>query len=284
MSTKARAKIPGLSVERADIIVAGIAIIDCVMKRLGVNTLRVHDRGIRDGLILNMIEQEFPKLAVKAAPHNRISTARKFAHTCNYERPHSEHVAKLALQIFDQLAEVAPQMGLWTVTHREVLEAASILHDIGYYINYAKHHKHSHHLIIHSELSGFTYRELNVIGNIARYHRRAEPKKSHPAFAALPPSDRQMVEALAAILRVADGLDRTHSQVVKSVTLQLRKDQIAFCARADAEPTVDIWGASRKCRLFKRVFERTPVFEWVPADSELGATHAKAIKPLSLAS
>jgi exopolyphosphatase / guanosine-5'-triphosphate,3'-diphosphate pyrophosphatase len=262
MSVKARAKIPGLNLDRAEIVVAGIAIIDCLMRHLRVNTLRIHDRGIRDGLLLSMIRKEFPKLTRTPVAHrDRIQSARKFASLCNYEVKHSEHVTKLALIIFDQMARLCPSK-FWTTTRRELLEAAAILHDIGYYINYAKHHKHSHHLIVHSELAGFTSRELNVVGNIARYHRRSEPSKDHPAFASLELDDRRVVRRLAAILRIADGLDRTHAQAVQSITLERNRAKMRFILLGSAEPTVDIWGAERKSRLFRRVFGLKPSFEW----------------------
>jgi exopolyphosphatase/guanosine-5'-triphosphate,3'-diphosphate pyrophosphatase len=270
LSPKARSRIPGLSPERADIIVAGVAIVDAVMQRLKVNTLRVHDRGIRDGLILGMVRELHPaRTSGQARPPDRMTAVRQFAKSCNYEQAHSEHVAGLALQVFDQLATQIPEghsKEPWrTPFGRELLEAAGVLHDVGYRINYAKHHKHSYHMIVHSDLPGFTHREIELIANIARYHRRANPKNSHRAFARLPESDQELVRRLAAILRIVDGLDRAHAQVVRSVRVETCRSVVNFLVHADAEPAVDMWGADRKSGLFEKVFELKPKFEWTGA-------------------
>ena len=201
MSPSSRAEVAGLSPDRADIIVAGLAIAEAVMKQLGANELQVHDRGIRDGLLLSLTSQLFPDTApsTTGAP-DRMRSVRQFAEQCHYERDHSEHVTTLALEIFDQLSAVrerdetivppALSESLVADGARGLLETASVLHDIGYHINYSRHHKHSYHLIIHSDLAGFGHRELEIVANIARYHRRAHPKKDHPNFRRLPSADQ----------------------------------------------------------------------------------------------
>ncbi len=264
MSPKARARVPGLSVERSEIIIAGVAIIDAVMQRLKVNTLRVHDRGIRDGLILTMIQEIFPQSgAIVGRPLERMEAVRLFARRCNYEQAHSDHVARLAVQAFDQVAAHlgADSVGVKSGA-RELLEAAGVLHDVGYYINYAKHHKHSYHMIVHSDLPGFTHREIEVIANVARYHRRGGPKNRHSNFAKLAPVDQNLVMRLAAILRIVDGLDRAHAQLVRNVRVEVRKNTAWFIADAAQEPAVDIWGANRKCGLFGKAFGLEPRFDW----------------------
>jgi exopolyphosphatase/guanosine-5'-triphosphate,3'-diphosphate pyrophosphatase len=285
LSPKARARVPGLSPERAEIIIAGIAIVDGLMRKLKVNTLRVHDRGIRDGLLLSMIRELYPQARQAAASGpNRMNAVRQFALSCNYEKAHSDHVTALAVQVFDQLAAQRPGAGAGAQTAseawsrplcREILEAAGLLHDVGYYINYAKHHKHSYHLIVHSELPGFTHREIEIIANVARYHRRANPKPSHANFANLPEVDQQIVLKLSAILRIVDGLDRAHAQIVKSVRVEVRKGTARFIVHAGTEPAVDIWGAERKCKLFKRGFGLEPRFEWAGAKLHAASARAK---------
>ena len=250
-----RAAVPGLSPERADIIVAGVAIIDRVMKQLGVNRLRVNEGGVRDGMLL--------ELAAAASagrgpdPARRVASARRFAESSGYERAHAEHVARLALTLFDQLAALEP--GLFgdpraTQQARELLVSAALLHDIGYLISYAGHHKHSFHIIMHGEITGFTGRERRIIANVARYHRRSEPKNKHADFARLSDDDRALVRRLAAILRLADGLDRTHAQGVTALTLSRVDDgwRVEIQSRDDAASTR--WGAERKSGLFERVF------------------------------
>jgi exopolyphosphatase/guanosine-5'-triphosphate,3'-diphosphate pyrophosphatase len=263
MSPKARGRLPGMSPERSEIIVAGVAIIDAVMQRLKVNTLRVHDRGIRDGLILSMIGEIYPQASAAASgPLDRMEAVRAFAQRCNYEKAHSDHVAALAVQAFDQIAGQLGPAAVGGEDARELLEAAGFLHDIGYYINYAKHHKHSYHLIVHSDLPGYTHREIEVMANVARYHRRAGPKNRHSNFAKLSPADQNLVLKLSAILRVVDGLDRAHAQVVRSLRVELRKGTAWFIVEADSEPMVDLWGAARKSALFLKAFGLEPRFDW----------------------
>lgn len=264
MSPKTRTRVPGMSPERVEIIVAGIAIIDAVMKRLKVNTLRVHDRGIRDGLILSMIREIYPHAGtLTGVPLQRMESVRLFAQRCNYEQAHSDHVARLAVQAFDQ---IAAQLGSEALSAgagaRELLEAAGVLHDVGYYINYAKHHKHSYHLIVHSDLPGFTHREIEIIANVARYHRSAGPKNKHANFGKLAPADQEMVMRLSAILRVVDGLDRAHAQLVRNLRVELKRNTAWFIVDADQEPAVDIWGAARKSSLFLKAFGLEPRFDW----------------------
>lgn len=265
LPVKERARVPGLSADRADIIVAGLVIVDAVLKRLGVDRARVHDGGIRDGLLLSMFGASPPDERAPAST-DPIGAVRRFARACAFEEAHSLHVAALALAIFDQLGpELARAMGdrgFDAARARQILEAAAVLHDVGYLINYASHHKHSYHLIVHADLPGWTSREVQVIANIARYHRCASPKRKHATFAVLARSDQQLVRVLAAVLRIADGLDRTHIQRVRSVGVQVRSGAAFFAVSADGAPDVDLWGAARKSRLFERIFGLAAHFEW----------------------
>ncbi|MDT8342774.1 MAG: HD domain-containing protein, partial [Longimicrobiales bacterium] len=167
---------------------------------------------------------------------------REFARKCRANEPHFEQVAFLGGRLFDALADplsLDPE-------DRELLVAAAILHDIGYLISHARHHKHAYHLITHSGLPGFSGREIEIVANVARYHRRAHPKKSHEAWARLGSDDRERVRRLAGLLRVADGLDRTHGSEVTDVEAEMRDGRIRIVARAEREPRVDLWNANRK--------------------------------------
>src|SRR5262249_20469780 len=159
--------------------------------------------------------------------------------------------------------------GGWSApANRSLLEAAALLRDVGYLINYSKHHQHSYHLIVHSELPGFTPRELRLIANIARYHRRAQPKPKHPNFADLPRSHRKLVRHLAAMLRIADGLDRNRVQNVRRVRVRVEDGDALFLLDALEDPAVDMWGALSKSRMFQKVFGVKPHFQWGSAPPE----------------
>jgi exopolyphosphatase / guanosine-5'-triphosphate,3'-diphosphate pyrophosphatase len=268
-----RSRVPGLSAERAEIIVAGLSIVERLMKHLGVNRLQIHDGGIRDGMLRTMGSALFPTNG-HATPGTAdpIRSVRHFAATCRYEERHCNHVAYLAKQIFDQLAGL-PRYATEDWAHpsnRLLLESAALLHDVGYLINYAKHHKHSYHLIAHSDLAGFTPRQIELVANIARYHCGARPKRKHPEFAKLPKADRKLVRRLAAILRIAEGLERSHRENVRAVLLRLQDEIATFIVDAAEDPAVDIWGAEHKCRLFQKVFGLTPRFEWKLAPEKDG--------------
>jgi len=190
---------------------------------------------------------------------SRLDSARAFARQCRSSERHCEHVARLATQLFEGLAE---RFGL-PADVRELLEAAALLHDIGYVINHAKHHKHAYHLILHGDLQGFTQRELEIVACIARYHRKAFPSKRHTAFARLERADRRLVRALAGILRVADGLDRTHTQRITAVTCATHRGFVEMTLQARSDPRVEIWDAERKAGLFQRAFDLDPRFVWL---------------------
>ncbi|MBX3403628.1 MAG: CHAD domain-containing protein [Phycisphaeraceae bacterium] len=266
LSLRDRSRVPGLPADRADIIVAGLTVIDRLLERLHANSVLIHEGGIRDGLLLSMVRCEGAADA-NGGRNNPMRGVLRFAKACQYEAAHARHVARLSLSIFDQLVEQRdalkrPESADLSPRDRVLLEAAAVLHDVGYLVNYASHHKHSYHLIVHADLPGLTSREIQVVANIARYHRAAEPKDKHRNFAALGEEDRQRVRALAAILRVADGLDRTHMQRIRALRLRLTRSAANFDITADAEPSVDVWGAVRKSRLFSRVYGTLPHFDW----------------------
>ncbi len=256
---------PGLSPDRADIIVAGGTIVERIMKYLGVNCLRVHDGGVRDGLIRTMIGAMYPSSdGIKREPPDPLHSVRQFATTCGYEDRHCNHVAQLAGQIFDQLANrfPAPPGGWSDPANRVILEAAALLKDVGYLINYSKHHQHSYQLIIHSELAGFGQREVQLVANIARYHRGSRPRQDHPNFADLAKPERELVRHLAAILRIADGLDRNRVQNVRRVSVRVEDGIATFVLDAAENPTVEIWEALSKSGMFHKAFKAKAVFKW----------------------
>jgi len=283
MTLAERVRVPGLPSERADIIVAGLLIAECMMKRLSVNEMRVHDRGIRDGLLLEMADRARGG-EPSAPPADPMRSVHRFAAACRYDHAHCEHVAGLALQIYDQLRaraardDPAPEWAAaLTDESRLILEAASLLQDVGYHVNYARHHKHSHHLILHADLPGFTPRQTRMIANTARYHRRAAPKLKHESFARLSAPDRATVRALAAILRVAGGLDRAHVRRVSAVRVELDGEDARFAVDAPEDPRVELWGAARKAGLFESVFGAEASFVWAPASP--GSAPATGTRP-----
>lgn len=248
MSVKQRRSVAGLNSDRADIIVTGLAIIERIMRRLKVNQLQVHTGGVRDGLIQAMIHHLQP--LQEADTDTQRAAVLRLAESCGVDMAHSEQVARLAGELFDQLVE---KFKLDT-EDRILLESAALLQDVGYLINYDRHHKHSYHLIYNSQLAGFDRRDIDIIANVARYHRGARPKKKHANFRRLTKKDQQRVRQLVAILRLAGGLDRSHSQQVESVEVVVEADHTRLLVRTADDPEVDLWGARRRKTLFEKVF------------------------------
>jgi len=256
-----REQIRGLNPDRADIIVAGAAAVFRLARYLGARDVQVHERGIRDGLLLTMIDERFPEGEVLDAG-DRLEWVTRFARRCGVNEPHAAHVLRLAYALFDELAD---RHGLGP-DERDLLGAAALLHDVGYLIGHSKHHKHAFHLIMHADLPGFSAHEVEVIANVARYHRRAHPRKKHANFARLDPADRQRVRILSALLRLAAGLDRTHTQAVRGVTAQAKNGRVWIGVEAEVDPEVEIWDASRKTELLEDVFGAQVELEWVPTE------------------
>jgi len=247
----ARRQIPGLNPQRADIIVAGVAVIARLTRWLGSQRVLVNDRGVRDGVLLSMID-DLTGVAPpsRTQPPDRLELARRFARKCRSNERHCEQVARLAVEIFEALrdAYALPPAGA------DMLRAAALLHDIGYLINHERHHKHAYHLIMHGDLRGFSAREIELIANVARYHRRAFPKKSHTNFARLDRGERRLVRRLAGILRVADGLDRTHGQAITRVRCRMGDGWVRVHAVAARDPAIELEDAKRKAALFEQAF------------------------------
>jgi exopolyphosphatase/guanosine-5'-triphosphate,3'-diphosphate pyrophosphatase len=251
-----RQRMPGLSPDRADIIVAGAVILYEIMARLHVNLLRVNARGIRHALLHRMIARGAAGPASGPAAPQRVAAAEAFGRSLRFEERHAMQVKRVSESLFDQLAK---PLGLDPAL-RDLLSAAALLHDVGYVVSYRQHHKHAYRLIAHGSLEGFTPRERELIALVARYHRRGFPKKSHRAFATLPKDDRCLVSSLAAFLRLADALDRRHSQRLREVRCRVAEDgTIRLALRSERDLMVEAHAAEEKADLFEQVFGRNLV-------------------------
>lgn len=249
-SCKERKAVPGLSPERADIIVAGVAVVDELMHLSGTNILKINERGIREGLILQSL-QKHGLLEQRRAVRDWGTAVRDFARSCHVDEHHAEQVARLSLQLFDALAD---PFGL-DQRSRQLLETAAILHDVGYFISYSAHHKHSYHLIRYASLFDFTPREKELIANIARYHRKALPKKKHEGYAGLSREDQLLVKKLGGILRLVDGLDRRRSSAVTGLDCSLANKTFHIALQGSDDLSVELYGGEIKGDLFQLAFD-----------------------------
>jgi exopolyphosphatase/guanosine-5'-triphosphate,3'-diphosphate pyrophosphatase len=274
-----RSGMPGLSPDRADIIIAGAAILFEVMSHLKVNHLRVNARGIRHALLHRMAARRAGAGTAPAIVHpGRLQAAEAFGRSLHFEEAHAGQVRRLSESLFDQLAGPLGIDG----GGRDILAAAALLHDVGYVVGYRRHHKHAYRLIAHAQIEGFTPRERELVALVARYHRRGRPKRGHRAWASLPKDDRRLVTALSATLRLADALDRRHSQGVTAVRCRVTRKRFHVTLHSDRDVSVEIHAAEEKSGLLEQVLRRTLVLASRRRRSRAraAATAGQGAKPL----
>ena len=258
-NARQRAAMHGLDEGRRDQIVAGALLVRELFRRLKLRRIQIASAALREGILVDYLSRHLPDLAIRQQiPDPRMRSVIALARRCSWHKSHSEHVARLTMRLFDDTRAIH---GLGT-PERQLIEYAALLHDIGWHIGRSGHHKHSMYLIRHGDLKGFAGEEIEIIANIARYHRKAPPSKRHDAYDALSPRSKKVVCAGAALLRLADGLDRSHANVVRDVRCRLVDGRDVKCAvktRWDAQ--LEIWGAKRKRELFEKVFKHPITFE-----------------------
>jgi exopolyphosphatase/guanosine-5'-triphosphate,3'-diphosphate pyrophosphatase len=255
---KDREKLEGLDAQRRDQIIAGAVLANEVMRRLNLKRIDLCRSALREGILVEYLARHQPDIAVRRQiPDPRRRSVLGLARRCNWEQPHSEHVTALCLQLFDQLKALH---GL-ADRERELVEYGALLHDVGWHIAGKGHHKHSMYLILHGDLKGFEDEEVQVIANIARYHRKGLPEGAHEAYAALSGAAKRIARVGAALLRVADGLDRSHNAVVSSLKCRTGDDGVRVSLETRGDPALEIWAAKRKRDLFEEVFARSITFK-----------------------
>lgn len=256
-SLEERLEMRGLDSRRADIILGGAGAARVLFQELGIKEMITCDKAIREGMIYHYIQKNRRKIRSEAEiPDVRKRNVLKLAHKCDYDREHAHQTAKLALQIFDRTQDLHKLSSL----DRELLEYASLLHDIGYYISYEKHHRHAYYLIRNVSMNGFSEEEIDIMATVARYHRQSIPKKKHIFFKNLEKSARRRVQWLAAILKLADALDRSHFSVVESLRLRIYDHKIIFILEAVDDAEYEIWEAQQKASLLEQLTGREVEF------------------------
>ena len=253
-----RLRVPGLDPRRADLIVAGAVLFDTILKELGTEEVTLCDLSLREGLALDYIDRNQTKVArVEQYPDVRRRSVVELAERCNYSPAHAGQVARLSLALFDQ-TQATHGLG---ERERVWLEYAALLHDVGVHISFTRHPKHSYYLIKNGDLRGFEPDEVEVIALIARYHRRGTPKKAHPGYGELPGELKRAVRTLGALLRLAEGLDRSHEQSIGDLVLSEVGDSWFVRIGAQGDTELELWSAQRLVRPLEEVLEHPIRFE-----------------------
>ena len=253
-----RLHMPGLDPRRADLSVAGVVLFDTIVRKLGAEEFTLCDLALREGLVLDYIQRNRAKIRkAERYPDVRRRSIIELGERCGFWQEHAQQVARLALSIFDQTRSTH---GLGE-REREWLEYGALLHDVGVHISYERHHRHSYYLIKNGGLRGFEPDEIEIIGLIARYHRQALPKKSHEGYGALPSKLRRTVKRLSAMVRLAEGLDRSHAQTVSAIDLYPQKDAYLARLRATGDAELELWAAHRHVQPLEEVLGKPIRFE-----------------------
>jgi exopolyphosphatase/guanosine-5'-triphosphate,3'-diphosphate pyrophosphatase len=250
MSLKSRMERFGLREDRADVILPACFVYHRIAELNGSEEILVPRVSLKDGVVQEILEQ------AKGAEHlldlrEQVGVScREMVARYKLDPKHAEKVADLALSLFDQ---TEPLHGLGK-QERIYLEAAALLHDVGYFISMQKHHKHSHYIIANSEIVGLTPAERIIVAGISRYHRKATPDPAHTEFEALPKKDRATVWSLAAILRIADALDKEHNSAVRSVECRLQNGSLFLRAVSRKSCRLEALGVTANAAMFRDHF------------------------------
>lgn len=246
-----RKSLSGLDSKRADIIPAGVILLSSIFEMLELQSLVISGFALREGIVIDSIQKLNPKLIDSKVKNVRKESILSLAANCRYDQKHCKHVSKLAVKIFDQLKFFHNL----DENCREYLESAALLHDIGYHIAHSKHHRHSQYIIQNSELLGFNENEIQIIANIARYHRKSHPKSRHPQYEELDQLSKTIVNKLSAILRLADSLDRTHQGIVNNIELKVYDQRLDILLTGlKVLPEIESWSFNRRKSLFEEIF------------------------------
>jgi exopolyphosphatase/guanosine-5'-triphosphate,3'-diphosphate pyrophosphatase len=249
-----RRNVPGINPERADIIIAGAAILDCLMDAFSIERLEVTGRGLQDGLLADYLSrmEDFPLLG---RLNVRERSVLQLARSCGVNEYHARTVARLALELYDSSRD--GELHSFEEAERELLLYATFLHDVGSFISYENHHAHSHYIISNSDMPGFSRDEVLIMANIARFHRKKAPGKKEMAMSGLAPAGQKRVRALTTLLRMAESLDRSHAALVRHARfLEIHREKATLLVSAVGDCQLELWGIENEAGHFRRVFGR----------------------------
>jgi exopolyphosphatase/guanosine-5'-triphosphate,3'-diphosphate pyrophosphatase len=251
LSLKQRMMRWGLYQDRADVVLPAAVVYEHLSVLSKQDTMLVPYAGTKEGILLDLVDRltlnsSYTHRKEKQLMHLTLSLGRRY----QFDQPHAQQVCRLALALFQQLQA---HHGLDADDHR-ILMVAALLHDIGSYISYKKHHKHALYLIAQSELPGFSAEEMLMAANIARYHRKNSPQPTHQQFARLTKSQRRRVTKLSSLLRIADALDRDHAQSIRRLKASVRHPYLDLKIAGRGFRDLEHWALQRKAQLFTDLF------------------------------
>jgi exopolyphosphatase / guanosine-5'-triphosphate,3'-diphosphate pyrophosphatase len=264
LDVPARMRVFRVRQDRAEVMGIAAIIIGTVAKWLDLRAILVPGVGVREGLLLDLVAEQYSACAASAEEKDRadelLAGAQWFAQRLNYDAQHAEQVSRLALSLFDQLRpihELGPE-------HRILLEVAALLHDVGHFVHRKSHNRHGEYLIRNSEIPGLRGWRRDMVGALVRYHNcKSEPQIEHASYAGLDGSRRREMRLLTSLLRIAEKLESEHAQRVEGVDVQIAGHRAIFLIRAAEGTRLDVTGLERKAALFEKEFHLKAEFRRV---------------------
>lgn len=252
LSYKERIAELNLRPDRADVILPAALVYESLCIMSGMKQILVPRVGTKEGVLIDLAKQlSHPHSHEKAQEILIEESCHTLGVKYMYDELHAKHVKSLSISLFEQL-QAYHQM---TLEDRKLLIAASLLHDIGTYISYSSHHKHSMYLIQHEDLASFNENQKMLIAQIARYHRKSSPGLNHSEYRILSPEDQQKILLLSSILRIADACDREHLQKVHTLRVHRKKDSFAFQLHGEGDLNLEFFALMKKAKLFEEAFK-----------------------------
>jgi exopolyphosphatase/guanosine-5'-triphosphate,3'-diphosphate pyrophosphatase len=242
--------------DRADVIVPAAIVLQKIVNQAGVDEVAIPGIGLKDGVLLELVA-ELRDHEKHLYREQVIESAKRLGKKYAFDEKHAITTAKLALQIFDQTKSFHEL----DAEARLMLEVAAVLHDLGHYVNVSNHHKHTFYLIQASPLIGLSQLQMDIVANIARYHRKSAPKMQHKPYEELAPKHRLTISKLAAILRLADALDHEHASTVESVEVEYKRPRFMFRLKGKGDMLLEKWALVNKRDLFESVFDANVIVE-----------------------
>ncbi len=247
-----RRAVPGLSSARADIIVAGAAILETLMDDLGIEVITALDEcGLREGLLLDDLARA-GQHELRHGAGVRERSVLQLARSTSFDETHARQVARLALELFDSAR--AARLHRLGPEERELLEYAALLHDIGTFLSYSRHHQHTYYLIRHADLVGFDQEEVAIMAATAYFHRKALPAPRFEAFSGLDRRSRKIVRRLGAFLRLAEYLDRGHTGAIRHARLRREAGSLILELRPVGDWSLEEWSLERRRESLEKAF------------------------------
>ncbi|MDL1892627.1 Ppx/GppA family phosphatase [Sphingobacteriales bacterium CHB3] len=235
--------------DRADVIVPASIVIQKLVKRAGVDELHIPSVGLKDGLLIDMVQELYGEK--KTSSRDQVLTsALQLGRKFSFDEQHGLAVARYAIRLFDETRSLHNL----PMEYRLLLEVAALLHDIGHFINMIDHHKHTLYLLTKSPVIGLSKAQIAIVANVARYHRKSLPKPQHEAYSVLSSKERVIVSKLAAILRLADAMDNEHATKVEDFTVEYKKPRFILTLKGEGDLLLEKWALMKKAAMFEEVY------------------------------